>query len=81
MLSKDHAGDHSNPSFLATLRLAPLLPTKVAVASFPDVENAVNAVQEILNSAYGTHVRELRRSCTPRWSLTVVLILQNASNY
>ncbi|KAJ7184328.1 D-lactate dehydrogenase cytochrome oxidoreductase [Mycena filopes] len=33
----------------ATLRLAPLLPTKVAMAQFPDVEHAVNAVQDILN--------------------------------
>ncbi|KAH8833953.1 FAD-linked oxidase-like protein [Flagelloscypha sp. PMI_526] len=41
----------------ATIRLAPLLPTKVAVASFPNVEHAVNAVQDILNSAYGAHVQ------------------------
>ncbi|KAF8919264.1 FAD-linked oxidase-like protein [Mucidula mucida] len=37
----------------ATLRLAPRLPTKVAMAQFPSVENAVGAVQEILNSPYG----------------------------
>ncbi|CAK5264311.1 unnamed protein product [Mycena citricolor] len=41
----------------ATLRLAPALPTKVAMAQFPDVGKAVNAVQEILNSAYGSHVQ------------------------
>ncbi|KAF8191417.1 D-lactate dehydrogenase cytochrome oxidoreductase [Mycena galopus ATCC 62051] len=41
----------------ATLRLAPLLPTKVAMAQFPDVEHAVNAVQEILNTPYGSHVQ------------------------
>ncbi|KAI3607994.1 hypothetical protein WG66_005134 [Moniliophthora roreri] len=39
----------------ATLRLAPRLPTKVAMAQFPNVEKAVNAVQEILNSPYGAH--------------------------
>ncbi|KZT11521.1 uncharacterized protein LAESUDRAFT_734347 [Laetiporus sulphureus 93-53] len=41
----------------ATLRLAPLLPTKVAMAQFPDVEHAVSAVQEILNSANGPHIQ------------------------
>lgn len=43
---------------LATLRLAPLIPTKVAMAQFPDVEHAVSAVQEILNSPYGSHIRQ-----------------------
>ncbi|TFY61815.1 hypothetical protein EVG20_g6914 [Dentipellis fragilis] len=42
----------------ATLRLAPLLPTKVAMAQFPDVEHAVSAVQEILASPYGSNVRK-----------------------
>ncbi|KAJ7491259.1 D-lactate dehydrogenase cytochrome oxidoreductase [Mycena latifolia] len=41
----------------ATLRLAPVIPTKVAMAQFPDVEHAVNAVQEILNTPYGPHVQ------------------------
>ncbi|KAJ6582848.1 FAD-linked oxidase-like protein [Mycena sp. CBHHK59/15] len=41
----------------ATLRLAPVLPTKVAMAQFPDVGHAVNAVQEILNTPYGPHVQ------------------------
>ncbi|KAA1477037.1 hypothetical protein DENSPDRAFT_844188 [Dentipellis sp. KUC8613] len=41
----------------ATLRLAPLLPTKVAMAQFPDVEHAVSAVQEILASPYGSNVQ------------------------
>jgi D-lactate dehydrogenase (cytochrome) len=44
--------------FVATLRLAPVIPTKVAMAQFPDVEHAVNAVQEILNSPYGPHLRK-----------------------
>ena len=42
----------------ATLRLAPVVPTKVAMAQFPDVEHAVNAVQEILNTPHGPHIRE-----------------------
>ncbi|KAL1744203.1 FAD-linked oxidase-like protein [Schizophyllum fasciatum] len=37
----------------ATLRLAPRLPTKVAMAQFPNVGAAVSAVQEILQSPYG----------------------------
>lgn len=41
----------------ATLRLAPRIPTKVAMAQFPDVEKAVSAVQQILNTPYGTHIQ------------------------
>ncbi|KAF8120937.1 FAD-linked oxidase-like protein [Boletus edulis] len=41
----------------ATLRLAPLVPTKVAMAQFPDVKQAVSAVQEILNTPCGPHIR------------------------
>jgi D-lactate dehydrogenase (cytochrome) len=41
----------------ATLRLAPRLPTKVAMAQFKNVEQAVSAVQEILNAEYGSHIR------------------------
>ncbi|KAF5357816.1 hypothetical protein D9756_001674 [Leucocoprinus leucothites] len=40
-----------------TIRLAPLLPTKVAMAQFPDVEHAVSAVQEILNTPHGPHIQ------------------------
>lgn len=43
----------------ATLRLAPCLPTKVAMAQFKNVEQAVSAVQDILNSPYGAHIRML----------------------
>ncbi len=42
----------------ATLRLAPRLPTKVAMAQFPSIDKAVDAVQEILNSPYGANFRE-----------------------
>jgi len=41
----------------ATLRLAPRVPTKVAMAQFPDVKKAVSAVQEILNTPYGPHIQ------------------------
>ena len=41
-----------------TLRLAPLLPTNVAVAQFPDVRAAAEAVTEIVNSGVG--IRESR---------------------
>ncbi|KAJ7221731.1 D-lactate dehydrogenase cytochrome oxidoreductase [Mycena pura] len=41
----------------ATLRLAPSIPTKVAMAQFSDVKQAVSAVQEILNTSYGSHVQ------------------------
>ncbi|KAG2129919.1 D-lactate dehydrogenase cytochrome oxidoreductase [Suillus clintonianus] len=41
----------------ATLRLAPRVPTKVAMAQFPDVEKAVSAVQQILNTPYGSHIQ------------------------
>ncbi|KAF5386827.1 hypothetical protein D9615_001627 [Tricholomella constricta] len=40
-----------------TLRLTPVIPTKVAMAQFPDVEHAVSAVQEILNTPYGPHIQ------------------------
>ncbi|GBE86673.1 D-lactate dehydrogenase [cytochrome], mitochondrial [Sparassis crispa] len=41
----------------ATLRLAPVVPSKVAMAQFPNVENAVSAVQEILNTPHGPHIQ------------------------
>ncbi|OAX44769.1 hypothetical protein K503DRAFT_677672 [Rhizopogon vinicolor AM-OR11-026] len=41
----------------ATLRLAPRVPTKVAMAQFPNVEKAVSAVQQILNTPYGPHIQ------------------------
>ncbi|KAF8078075.1 FAD-linked oxidase-like protein [Lyophyllum atratum] len=40
-----------------TLRLTPVVPTKVAMAQFPDVEHAVGAVQEILNTPYAPHIQ------------------------
>ncbi|KAI0043785.1 hypothetical protein FA95DRAFT_340661 [Auriscalpium vulgare] len=41
----------------ATLRLAPVIPSKVAMAQFPDVNHAVSAVQEVLTSPYGSHIQ------------------------
>ena len=48
----------------ATLRLAPILPTSVAVAQFSDVATAVSAVTEVLNSPMGAHVRKSMRRHT-----------------
>jgi hypothetical protein len=36
-----------------TIRLTPLLPTTVAIAQFPDVRKATEAVGDILNSGVG----------------------------
>ena len=38
---------------LVTVRLAPLLKTDVAVAQFPSVRNATEAVKDILNKGIG----------------------------
>ncbi|KAJ3534713.1 hypothetical protein NMY22_g6801 [Coprinellus aureogranulatus] len=40
-----------------TLRLAPIVPTKVAMAQFPSVQQAVRAVQDILISPQGSHIQ------------------------
>ncbi|RPD67564.1 hypothetical protein L226DRAFT_529891 [Lentinus tigrinus ALCF2SS1-7] len=42
-----------------TIRLAPLLPTNVAVVQFPDVRKATEAVSEIVNSGVGIQCVEL----------------------
>ncbi|KAI0691286.1 FAD-linked oxidase-like protein [Cerioporus squamosus] len=42
-----------------TIRLAPLLPTNVAVVQFPDVRKATAAVSEIVNSGVGIQCVEL----------------------
>ena len=38
---------------VATLRLAPVLPTNVAVVQFPDVRRATEAVVQIMNQGVG----------------------------
>lgn len=38
---------------VVTIRLAPVLPTTVALANFPDVKKATEAVAEILNQGVG----------------------------
>ncbi|KAH8080004.1 FAD-linked oxidase-like protein [Filobasidium floriforme] len=43
----------------ATIRLAPLLPTTVAIAGFPSVEHAVKAVGEVINSGVPIQCVEL----------------------
>ncbi|KAI0820474.1 FAD-linked oxidase-like protein [Trametes gibbosa] len=42
-----------------TIRLAPLLPTNVAVVQFPDVRSATEAVIEVVNSGVGIQCVEL----------------------
>lgn len=39
--------------FLVTIRLAPLLPTTVAVVQFPNVQKATEAVADVLNTGVG----------------------------
>lgn len=46
------------------MRLAPLLPTKVAIAQFPNIQQAVSAVQEILKSPQGLHIRKFSDAST-----------------
>ena len=46
-----------------TIRLAPVLPTTVAVAQFTDVVSAVEAVREVLNSGVGIREYLLFRYC------------------
>lgn len=48
----------------ATLRLAPLLPYKVAVVNFPGVEEAVSAATEIVNAGYPVQCVEFLDSRT-----------------
>ncbi|KAL5501751.1 DLD1_2 [Sanghuangporus vaninii] len=43
----------------ATLRLAPLLPTTVAVVQFPDVRKATEAVRDVMNQGVGIQCVEL----------------------
>ena len=60
-------------SVIATLRLAPLLPTKVALVQFPDVQRAVDAVQEVLRSPYGNNIRP---SCLHFRLMELILLKQ-----
>ena len=46
-----------------TIRLAPLLPTNVAVVQFPDVRKATEAVIEIMNRGVG--IREYATASSP----------------
>ena len=42
-----------NEFLTATLRLAPLLPTTVAVVQFPDVRRATEAVRDVMTKGVG----------------------------
>ena len=44
---------HPLTHHIVTIRLAPLLPTTVAVVQFPDVRKATEAVIEIVNAGVG----------------------------
>ena len=66
-------------AFIATLRLAPIVPTKVAMAQFPDVEHAVSAVQEILNTPHGPHIRQYPNLLVLA-VLTSLMVPQNVSS-
>jgi len=68
---------HDQIDFKATLRLAPIVPNKVAMAQFPDVGRAVDAVQEILRTPYGASIRSCF-FCRRRLYSSPV---QNVSNY
>lgn len=61
---------HASPCFLvachsatATLRLAPVLPSTVAVAQFPDIRHATNAVCDILNHGAALRKSESLQRC------------------
>lgn len=67
-----YRGDSLNEP--ATIRLAPVLPTRVAVCGFPGVEEAVQAVGEVINK--GVQMRKYLFL-----SDQALLIIQNASSY
>jgi D-lactate dehydrogenase (cytochrome) len=50
-------------SVTATLRLAPVLPSTVAVAQFPDIRHATNAVCDILNHGAALRKSEALQRC------------------
>lgn len=47
---------------LVTIRLAPLLPTTVAVVQFPDVRKATEAVTEVMNQGVGIRMSTIASS-------------------
>lgn len=50
-------------SATATLRLAPVLPSTVAVAQFSDIRHATNAVCDILNHGAALRKSEALQRC------------------
>ena len=62
-----------------TIRLAPVLPTNVAVVQFPDVHKATEAVIEIVNSGVG--IRTLCFSLDVSRYSTHLDPMQNASSW
>ena len=62
-----------------TIRLAPVLPTNVAVVQFPDVHKATEAVIEIVNSGVG--IRTLSLSLDVCLYSAHLAATQNASSW
>jgi D-lactate dehydrogenase (cytochrome) len=47
-----------------TIRLAPVIPTTVAVVQFPNVRQATEAVAEVMNLGVGIRTSTLLYSCS-----------------
>lgn len=62
-----------------TVKLAPVLPSTVAVAQFPDADTAAAAVDELLKSQYGMHIRKCS-SILYYYLLLITLERQSASS-
>lgn len=68
-----------------TIRLTPVLPTKVAMAQFRNVEDAVSAVHEILRTPHGMQLRTQKflplstHSCLPCGFSECIELLDDSS--
>ena len=65
---------------IVTVRLAPVIPSQVAIAQFPSAKAATEAVIEILNT--GVNIRGCYH--LPRfksWYSSIICTLQNASSF
>lgn len=65
---------------LATVRLAPVLPTTVAVCGFPSVERAVSASGEIINKGVPIRESDSPGAASPFIAESPLYVPQNASN-
>jgi|ERR1700678_578230 len=69
----------NNEWMQATIRLAPVIPTTVAVVQFPNVQKATEAVVDVMNRGVGIRTFQYRRSLLETL-FYCSLFLQNASN-